>query len=699
MSLVLTPGRSSDPSELAAAFKKEVSKSILAIILFIVVYLLLVIVAAALVALCLYAGYALISLAFKWFTILGALGLIGLGVMVFVFLIKFLFDKSREDVSDSIEITANDQPKLVAFIHDVAKEVGTRKPKKIYITHDVNACVFYNSSFWSMFLPVRKNLKIGLGLVNALNISEFKAVIAHEFGHFSQRSMKLGSFVYNVNHIIYNMLYRNTGYAESLKTFADIHVIFFVCAKITTAIVRGIQWVLQQMYKIVNLSYLGLSRQMEFHADLVAARSSGSNNIVSSLKRIDFAASCYQSTLSLYDRLWKENKRATDLYHDHSCVMKHLAKTSHYRLEGGLPVINEWTEDGEGRINVNNQWASHPTTLERKEFLDKFDLEGPVDSTTAWSLFQNEEILKQQLTQQVYIHQEEFVNKIPIDNAAFEEYYTSEMTKNELPEVFEGYYNDRMVDMFDTASFNDSPLIELSFGELFTNNVKILPKQIDAVSADIELLKKIQEGTTGIKTFDLHGRKYKVADAAAVIAELEEELKEKQERLKTSDRQIAQYFYQFAAGVSQKEQQQFVEAYNMYFKERESANSFIPVFADILQKIHPVYEENLSIESAAQAIEALKSAEQIFKKELQQWLDKGIFDKDQDSKDKVLQFIQADYQYFSGTEYFNNELEDLRFLAHNTWHFIISHLHGYFKLIAEKKNDLLKQKVCLNQDL
>jgi len=33
---------------------------------------------------------------------------------------------------------------------------------------------FYNSSFWSMFLPVRKNLEIGLGLVNSINISEFK---------------------------------------------------------------------------------------------------------------------------------------------------------------------------------------------------------------------------------------------------------------------------------------------------------------------------------------------------------------------------------------------------------------------------------------------------------------------------------------------------------------------------------------------
>jgi Zn-dependent protease with chaperone function len=39
----------------------------------------------------------------------------------------------------------------------------------------------------------RKNLQIGIGLVNSVTVSEFKAVLAHEFGHFSQRSMKVAA--------------------------------------------------------------------------------------------------------------------------------------------------------------------------------------------------------------------------------------------------------------------------------------------------------------------------------------------------------------------------------------------------------------------------------------------------------------------------------------------------------------------------
>jgi len=56
--------------------------------------------------------------------------------------------------------------------------------------------VFYDLSIKNLIFPSRKNLEIGLGLVNILNLSELKAVLAHEFGHFAQRSMAVGNWVY-----------------------------------------------------------------------------------------------------------------------------------------------------------------------------------------------------------------------------------------------------------------------------------------------------------------------------------------------------------------------------------------------------------------------------------------------------------------------------------------------------------------------
>ena len=112
-----------------------------------------------------------------------------------------------------------------------------------------------------MFFPVRKNLQIGLGLVNTLNVSEFKAVMAHEFGHFSQRSMKLGSFVYNVNRVIHNMLYENKGYSNFLQGWANLDGVFALFAAITAKIAQSIQWILKQVYGLVNKNYMGLSRE------------------------------------------------------------------------------------------------------------------------------------------------------------------------------------------------------------------------------------------------------------------------------------------------------------------------------------------------------------------------------------------------------------------------------------------------------
>lgn len=214
-------------------FKSEATKVLGAILLFIVTYVLLFTAALALAALCAAGGIGLIVLKPMFLTLMLGVGLAGLGVMVVVFLIKFLFKSHKVDRTGMVEITAAEHPQLFAFIRMLSKETRTSFPKRIYLSPDVNASVFYDSSFWSMFLPVKKNLLIGLGLVNVVNVSEFKAVIAHEFGHFSQRSMKLGSYVYNMNHIIFNMLYDNQGYASAIESWANSSSYFAFFANLT----------------------------------------------------------------------------------------------------------------------------------------------------------------------------------------------------------------------------------------------------------------------------------------------------------------------------------------------------------------------------------------------------------------------------------------------------------------------------------
>src|SRR5207245_1204659 len=72
---------------------------------------------------------------------------------------------------------------------------------KVYLSARVNAAVFYDLSLLNLLLPSRKNLEIGLGLVNVLTLGELRAVLAHEFGHFAQRSMAVGRWVYVAHQI------------------------------------------------------------------------------------------------------------------------------------------------------------------------------------------------------------------------------------------------------------------------------------------------------------------------------------------------------------------------------------------------------------------------------------------------------------------------------------------------------------------
>ncbi|MGK4302038.1 M48 family metallopeptidase, partial [Klebsiella pneumoniae] len=84
-----------------------------------------------------------------------------------LYFIKNLFKFRRRDPL-YLEITEAEQPRLFAFVRQLCAETQAPEPARIVVSPEVNAGVFYAASFWSLFWPVRKNLHIGLGLVNCL---------------------------------------------------------------------------------------------------------------------------------------------------------------------------------------------------------------------------------------------------------------------------------------------------------------------------------------------------------------------------------------------------------------------------------------------------------------------------------------------------------------------------------------------------
>lgn len=649
----------------SADFKKEVVKVMFSILLFFVVYILLVLLALALAAACAYAGIMAIVAAPRFITIALGLGLMGMGVLVCFFLIKFIFAVAKPDQSRNVEITEDDQPELFAFIRQITKDTQTPFPKKIFLSPEVNAAVFYNSSFWSMLFPVKKNLLIGLGLVNSLNLSEFKAVIAHEFGHFSQRSMKLGSFVYNLNRVIYNMLFENSGYASFINQFARLDGILAFFAGITVKIVQGIQWVLQKMYGLINKNYMGLSRQMEFHADAVAASISGSENMISALRRADVADACYNVVIDKYNGWYKQQIIGQNFYANQQTVLRTFAEDNKLKLDQHqLPVMDElFFNSGNGsRVNFKDQWASHPARQDREARLRELNVTATASHQPAWTLFRNAEQLQELLTAKIYEAIEKPENTVSFRANEFDERYKQEKHQYLLPEAYNGFYDYRVIAEMDIRSLaaNARPVTKEKFSEIFNDENAGISKKIEFLEADIRTVEAIQRKELQVKTFDFDGEKYDRSSAGEVLEKLKVELDSLKAQQQQADENAFSFFY--ALAVQQGAGEQLLREYEVLFDRRKRDETFYNHCNELLQLVQPLYTDaSMTTDRAKEIVATLRSEQEPrLKKHLEALQQEGAFASNTEHDALVTKFRGSNYYYISETSAFDNEFDELR---------------------------------------
>src|SRR5262249_38821907 len=126
-----------------------------------------------------------------------------------------------------------------------------------------------------------------------------KAVLAHEFGHFSQSSMRLGSYVYMANRIIADMVYGRDRWDDVLAAWRSIDLRIGIFGWALTAVVWLFRQILGGIFKVINFAHSALSRQMEFQADLVAVSVTGSDALVQALSRLDYAGGSLE--LAMHD--------------------------------------------------------------------------------------------------------------------------------------------------------------------------------------------------------------------------------------------------------------------------------------------------------------------------------------------------------------------------------------------------------------
>lgn len=497
-------------TKLSFRYKLKASLAILAVISFFALY-------AALV----YALGHLVYLAITYeihdvnrFTGFVKIASIAGSAMLFVFTLKFIFKLKNFKPENRIELDLKKEPKLQAFINQICVEAKAPKPKRVYIDPDVNAYVAYSNTWLSLFMPVKKNLTIGLGLVNALNLTEFKAVIAHEFGHFAQRTMAVGSFIMSANTIIHDMIFTRDKWDELLDQWRGTDIRLSIIAWIITPVIWVIRQVLNLFYQFLNIMYSSLSREMEFNADRVAVSLTGSNAIISALWNLDSGFESWNETISHAYLASQKNMYVKNLYlHNEKSIQAQKP-----RIDNQLASLKDDGQGGKRYFTTSENakvgmYASHPPNDLREDNAKELYVKCEEDQRSPALLFADLRTLQEQATALIYDkYLQKGRNLDVVGNAQFEDFVKLETQGKELLAEYHNSFENRYMNIPDDQELQNilqrsTQVTPMERKEL-KSKLKELMKPVKEIEALMAKAQQIAEGTLKEKSFQYNQVSY-----------------------------------------------------------------------------------------------------------------------------------------------------------------------------------------------
>jgi Zn-dependent protease with chaperone function len=488
----------------------------------------------------------------------GYFGLAVLAGILFLFLVKALFKWRQQEPELRLEITEAEHPALFAFVRQICQDTGAPFPYRVFVTPEVNAAVFYNSSVLSLFLPVKKNLLIGLGLVNGLNLSEFKAVLAHEFGHFSQNSMRLGSYVYMANHIIYDLVYQRDAFDDLLAKAKRTHIRIAIFAYMIYGVLWVLRKILQGAFKLINFFQSALSRQMEFHADLVAVSVTGSDALIHALKKLEFVNACLMQAYGDLKDASEHKLYTQDIFYHQSRAAEHLRRTLNAPEAGTVPALPAdpaqktllFTKDDSS--DSGGMWASHPSHYDREQNAKRLYLRSNEDERSPWLLFTNPDELRHRMTEKFYRHVLELKNPTLTPADQVQKFIDDEHAETTQDERYQGMYDGRLLSIPTDqlmAYANDPAVpaltpeqIQALMNRLYHAEYKEWMEAHAKRREESGMLHALEQGDAKIKgaSFEFRGRQYRKSDVKSLLEQIERELEADAEWLKAFDREVLQ---------------------------------------------------------------------------------------------------------------------------------------------------------------
>ncbi len=465
-----------------------------------------------------------------------------------IFMLKALFFVKHGGKSDDIEITAAEQPRLFEFLHRLADEAGAPRPHRVFLSPRVNAAVFYDLSIINLLFPSKKNLEIGLGLVNVVNLGELKAVLAHEFGHFAQRSMAVGRWVYVAQQIAAHIVGKRDALDNFLRGLSRTDFRIAWLGWLLSLIVWSIRSLLDTAFSLVILAQRALSREMEMQADLVAVSLTGSDALIHALHRLEAADEAWDRAINFANGEFNKNRNTYDLFAIQSRVVERMRDILDDPAYGNVSPV-PGTQPAAHRIfkaafaQPPRMWSSHPFNHEREENAKRIYIHAPLDERRAWEIFDNETGLREKVSASLMrtAGDTEKLEQTSTEDSlkALDEQFEREFLKHQ----YRGAYLGRSV-VRDAARVDDlynSPLTG-SFGDitkLYPESLSDDLEKLRSLEKESSLLKALRDGTFSAPEGVIRhrGKELQPRELPNVIDQLATEISALETKISAHDRQ------------------------------------------------------------------------------------------------------------------------------------------------------------------
>lgn len=205
--------------------------------------------------------------------IVPSLALLVGGTCVAGVILASLVPRREKRVMRGLLLERTAYPALFGLLEETAGALGEALPDEVYISGDMNASVFDRRTFPGM--RRRRILTIGLPLFSTMTVSEFRAIMAHEFAHNYGGDTRLGPWIYKAERTLRGTVHNLAKIGEA-SSMAALRLMSL-----------AVKATLGEYLRFFLRAVQHVSRRQEFRADELACIVAGAESFCSGLVKLE----------------------------------------------------------------------------------------------------------------------------------------------------------------------------------------------------------------------------------------------------------------------------------------------------------------------------------------------------------------------------------------------------------------------------